>query len=303
MSQVHPMHPDLSMAQLHHFILVADLKSFHAAAEQAFRTQPAISLSVKELERRLGEPLFEKNRKVELTPYGERCLPLARALVDHYQQVSGEMLRLANCEEGAVSVAAVPSVASRLLPGILAEFAGNHPEIRLTVKDGSAREVQGMVSRREADFGICSLWEDDPSLSFTPLLRDSIGVVCRGDHRLAGLGRALVWNDLQGERLIENGTTRLLDNPQAQAAIAESHFAVSNMISLIAMLEAGLGITTLPRLAFPGDNESLVFLTLDEPAVERCIGILTPRDRSLTPAAASLLQTTRDQLVSATAAI
>jgi DNA-binding transcriptional LysR family regulator len=61
------------------------------------------------------------------------------------------------------------------------------------------------------------------------------------------------------------------------------------MISLIAMLEEGIGITTLPSLAFPQGNEQLVFLPLSEPKVERQIGILCRKGRSLSPAAAELM--------------
>jgi DNA-binding transcriptional LysR family regulator len=61
------------------------------------------------------------------------------------------------------------------------------------------------------------------------------------------------------------------------------------MISLIAMLEQGIGITTLPSLAFPQGNEQLVFLPLSEPKVERQIGILCRKGHSLSPAAAELM--------------
>ena len=61
------------------------------------------------------------------------------------------------------------------------------------------------------------------------------------------------------------------------------------MISLIAMLEEGIGITTLPSLAFPQGIEKLVFLPLSEPRVERQIGILCRKGQSLSPAAAELM--------------
>lgn len=71
--------------------------------------------------------------------------------------------------------------------------------------------------------------------------------------------------------------------------LEHSRLFVSNMISLIAMLEQGVGLSTLPYLAFPLENERLVFLPLAEPVVERQIGVLTRKGRSLSPAAQALM--------------
>ncbi|MCT7653855.1 LysR family transcriptional regulator [Oceanimonas sp. NS1] len=73
------MLPEFKVAQLRHFVWVAELKGFHLAAEKAHRTQPAISLSIRDLESKLGEALFEKRNsrtaKTELTPLvGRFCL-------------------------------------------------------------------------------------------------------------------------------------------------------------------------------------------------------------------------------------
>ncbi|MDO7642690.1 MAG: LysR family transcriptional regulator, partial [Reinekea forsetii] len=82
------MLPELKIAQLRHFVWVAELKGFHVAAEKAHRTQPAISLSIRDLEKKLGEGLFEKRNaktaKTELTPFGSHFLPKAKELIAHH---------------------------------------------------------------------------------------------------------------------------------------------------------------------------------------------------------------------------
>ena len=110
------MLPELKITQLRYFVLVAQLKSFHGAAKQAYRTQPALSLAVRELEQKLGQALFEKGGKTELTPFGEHCLPLFQDLLAHHDRIASEVSLLARHEIGQVSIATVPSVASRLLP-------------------------------------------------------------------------------------------------------------------------------------------------------------------------------------------
>ncbi|BBH45872.1 LysR family transcriptional regulator [Pseudomonas sp. KU43P] len=283
------MLPELKIAQLRYFVLVAELKSFHAAARQACRTQPAISLAVRELEQKLDQALVEKGGgRVELTPFGEHCLPLFRGLLEQHDRIAREVTLLAHHEIGQVSIATVPSVASRLLPGPLARFVAEHPNVQVSIQDATAERVQQLLAQGQVDFGISSLWLADEQVDFAPILHDQVGVVCRADHPLAQAGEALHWSQLKGLAMVRNGTSRLLEGSEAETLLAHSRLFVSNMISLIAMLEQGVGISTLPYLAFPLENEKLAFLPLAAPKVERQIGLLTRRGRSLSPAAQAL---------------
>ena len=282
------MVPDVKLQQLRYFVLVAEFKSYHAAAERASRTQPAISLAIRELEHRLGEALFERGNKTELTPFGRHCYPQARALLEHYGRVVDQMALAAEKRVGQVAFACVPSFASQILPRIVSTFAGRYPEVQLGVEDDTAYNVQQRVLSRHVDFGVSSLWNLDPNLHFEPLLKDAMGLVCRRDHALAHAGRELEWADLEGHTLITNGTVRLLDGTHAQQVMTRAKFSVSNVISLLAMLRAGIGVTALPQLAVDESDPDLCFVPLSGPRVEREIGILTPRRQTLAPAAKAL---------------
>lgn len=98
----------------------------------------------------------------------------------------------------------------------------------------------------------------------------------------------LDWQRLRGEKLIGNGTSRLLMNTAAVELVENSAFYISNMISLLAMLEAGAGVTTLPRLAFPEQSASLCFIPLHNPDVVRRIGLVKSANRTLAPAAQAM---------------
>jgi DNA-binding transcriptional LysR family regulator len=285
------MVPDVKLQQLRYFVLVAELKSYHAAAERAARTQPAISLAIRELEHRLGETLFERGNKTELTPYGRHCYPHAKALLEHYGRVVDQMALAADRRMGRASIACVPSFASQLLPRILDVFAARYPDIQLSVEDDTAHNVQRRVLQQRVDFGVASLWELDANLDFQGLLQDQMGLVCRRDHPLAVIDRPLEWADLAGHTLITNGTVRLLDGTGAQQVMAAAQFSVSNIISLLATLRAGIGVTALPQLALPANDPELCFVPLASPHVEREIGLITPRRQSLSPAAAALRDT------------
>lgn len=282
---------DLKIVQLRHFVWVYELQGFHAAAEKAHRTQPAISLSIRDLEGKLGQALFEKRNaraaRPELTPFGVQFMAYAKELIAHHDRVIKDMSLIAQHKSGHLRIASVPSIASRLLPDILTRFIGDATDLHVSLFDDSSEVVLAMVENQQVDFGIASLWEAESDIRFIPIWEDSIGVVCRSDHRLADEVE-LSWQQLRGERLIANGTSRLLAGTAAEELVVDAQFYMSNMISLLAMLEAGMGITTLPRFAFPPEHSQLLFIPLSEPLVVRDIGIVCLANRSLPVAAQAL---------------
>lgn len=288
------MLPELKIAQLRHFVWVAELKGFHAAAEKAHRTQPAISLSIRDLETKLGESLFEKRNaktaKTELTPFGQYFLPKAKELITHHDRVAEDMTLLAEHRTGHLRIASIPSIATRILPELLLQFMEDSPELHISFYDGNSDAVLNMVESQEVDFGVASLFyqQEHSDKTFTPIWDDQVGVVCPFDHPLAARDE-IDWQELQDHRLIGNGTSRLLEETEAKPLIGQSQFYVSNMLSLIAMLEAGFGVTTLPWYAVPRDNQKLKFIPLSSPKVVRQIGIVQMNNKTLSPPAEALM--------------
>lgn len=288
------MLPELKIAQLRHFVWVAELKGFHAAAEKAHRTQPAISLSIKDLENKLGEALFEKRNsrtaKTELTPFGKHFIPKAKELIAHHDRIAQDMALLAEHKTGHLRLASVPSIASQVLPELLLRFVANTPDLHVSFFDDNSDAVLKMVENQQVDFGISHLFHahEHSDKTFTPIWEDQIGVVCPCNHPLADK-QTLHWRELRKHRLISNGTSRLLEDSEASPLLGDSQFYISNMISLIAMLEAGIGITTLPWYAFPKDSTKLRFIPLESPVVTRHIGIVQLNNKSLSPPAQAMI--------------
>ncbi|MBB1489268.1 LysR family transcriptional regulator [Oceanospirillum sediminis] len=290
---------NLKLQQLYHFTLVAEEKGFRNAASRANRSQAAISSSIKELERSLGQALFEHGNKARLTPFGKACLPRVQNMLIQADQLETDLFALARGEKGRIRVASIPSVASRLLPAVLAEFSAHYPDVEVELEDDTAERVEARLLRGEVDIALGnqvkesavpkenSLAKKSHRVDFKLLLHDPIGVVCSRHHPLTQLYRPIHWKDLKQHNRIYNGTVRLLRNTPLHDLMEDARYRVSNMMSLYSMLEQGLGVTTLPQLATSAAHSELVWLPLKSPKLERAIGIQQLTDRTLSPQAQS----------------
>ena len=230
------MTPELKIQPLRYVLAVWGEGSFHGAARLLHRSQPALSMAIRDLEERLGQPLFEKNHKGQLTPYGEYCLPRFRELIQQHDRLANELQQMAQGHQGRVTLATVPSVASRLMPEFLAAFIAEYPSININLHDENAEFVCRMVASGETDLGISSVWSPDDRLRYTHLFEDNVGVVLHRDHPLAGRP-SLKWQELRGERFIANGTSRLLENTAAASLVDNNDFYMSHKMSRLALLE------------------------------------------------------------------
>ena len=279
--------PDVKIAQLRHFVAVIEHGGFKAAAKAVFRSQPALSLSIKELEGVLGTALFEKGSHAAPTPFGLMFYGEARKLVEHYERAIASAIDVANMRGGRVRVAAVPSIAHDLLPHAISRFTQRHPGIDLEVEDGTATYIHERVRSGAIDFGIAGSPGDDRELTFTPLLADVMCVVVNTGHALFKR-RRVDWKDLSGYRLIGNGTMRTLPEPVRQAMSGQEGIFIANTTTLLSAVEGGVGLTVLPYLAQQRHRSALRFIPLDAPRVEREVGFIELMGRSLSPAANAL---------------
>ena len=281
-------HQNITLSHLRTFVVVAQAGSFVRAAEELSRSQPAVTSSIKQLENHLGLTLFDRTtRRVQTTAEAERFLPTALRLVRDFDLAIQDMTATADCRSGHVSLAVLPSVATHLLPKIVAQFTAKYPEISIHLSDNNARAVQQSVERNEVDFGIASLPSPNRRLAAQALFTDQFHLVCHRSHPLAKSSGPVSWRRLRGHSFLGSGLTSAL---KMQQDIGAPKFECSTTTSLLAMLKANIGVTALPRLAVPADSE-LVSIPLVRPTETREICLLTRYDSTLSPAANAMLDT------------
>ncbi len=285
---------NFDLGDLQAFAAVAELGNFGRAADAVHISQPAFSRRIDKLETALGVRLLDRTtRKVELTAVGRDFARKVRLLLDDLDSTLLAIGEVAASRMGEVTVACVPSAAYYFMPRVITRYHAQFPKVRIRVYDASANEVLSAVERGEADFGLNFMGSDEPDMEFDELWEEPFVAVCRRDHALARESQVR-WSELRAHDFMTvsraSGNRLLMD--LALAHVAERPRAIyetNHVITLIGMVEAGLGVAAVPRLAAPGPGHpTIATLALVDPVVTRRLGLIRRRGRSLSPAAQQL---------------
>jgi DNA-binding transcriptional LysR family regulator len=284
---------NVTLRQLRVFIEVARLRSFSRAGDEIGLTQSAVSRCVRELEGEIGLKLIDRTtREVQLTDVGANLVASVSRLLADLDGALREIRDLGEQRRGRVIVAASPTVACRLMPGVIAACSARYPLIALSLRDDVQSDVLRQVKSGEADFGVVIGPFASDELCSQAVMTDSFCVVLRRDHPLGG-ARELAWEALAGERLVmldyASGSRPIIDAAMREHGVsAEVVQELGHSATVFGLVEAGVGISVLPWLALPLPARSpLVALPL-VPRAERTVELVRRRDRSLSPAAESV---------------
>jgi len=261
----------LRLEALRAFVEVADHGNIKDAAERLYRTPSAISMTLKQIEDRLGCPLFESDRKSSLTDMGRFLYDQAMVLLRDYDRAMERIEAVSSARSGRLRIASVPSVATMLLPQFLQGFLGTRPDLDIELVDTDSADVRHLVETGQVDLGIAGFSSDIAGLASEPIFRDPFMLICRGDSAVADSPDPLDWTDLEHEALIVNEAARNLASPGFQRLSARARFSVRNVASLVAMVQAGMGITLLPALATVNLPATLTARPLKDPACVRTV--------------------------------
>lgn len=188
--------------QLAAFCAVVERRSFSQAAERLGVTQPAVSLQVRALEKRLGVQLLDRSgRRVEPTEAGRRLYRGAQRLLEIEETLLEEIAAEGEgALEGELAIGASTGPAAIAVPVLLCEFQQANPGVRIRLRVHDTQTVVDLVAGRELELGIVGAARRHRGVRFEPLLRDEVILICPPGHPFAG--RTVAVDELRGERLI-----------------------------------------------------------------------------------------------------
>jgi DNA-binding transcriptional LysR family regulator len=288
--------------QLHTFLEIVRLKSFSKAAQTCYRTQPAISAQVRQLEQELNTALFDRfGSRISLTTAGKIFADHAAQMLDQRRQAQDAINELERNPRGELVIAANEATCIYVLPQVFSEYKNMFPSVQLQVNRSYGGRIVDAVMENVADFGLTQLPVEEKRVQVADIYKDEIRLIVPARHPLADR-KSVSASDLAPFQLLlpKSGTTRARLNVWFE--LVEDDLQVSMELDSTEMMKrfvmAGLGIAFL---AASNCREELATGKLraislaPEPMVRR-LGLVYRKDKALSKAALGFIQVVLDNL-------
>lgn len=288
----------VTLSRLRSFVVLAQTKSFARTAKVVGRSQPAITDQIRRLEEALGVALFHRHpRSVHLTAEGEKLFYRFQVIMRDLDELLLDFSNVTSLKVGEVRVGATPTLACYIVPEIIKSFRRKYPGIRIVCSDEPAAQLEAQVESRALDFYFGPKPSPKSPLRFQLVAADRYILVVPKGHELARRGRFEIRDLEKYPLLLLSRGTQLRDEIDRFLKKHRLHIEpvgeVVHHFTLGGLVEAGCGITILPRLAYPViAHPGTVAIDVPDPDFVRALGVVTRRDYRPSPAAEAFLSAT-----------
>jgi LysR family hydrogen peroxide-inducible transcriptional activator len=257
----------MTITQLEYVVAVATYKSFVAAAEKCFVTQPTLSMQIQKLEEELGIKLFDRNKHpIAITAMGEAIVAQAQIALAECEKIHDLIQSQQNNLAGIFKLAVIPTIAPYILPGLLEQYAINYPGVHLEVREMETNQIIKALRNNEIDAALLSTPLEENDIKEYPLFYEAF-VAYFSDDEPALKKRLITPNDISLERIwllneghcMRNQIINLCsEQVQKMQAGRPYRYESSNVETLRKMVDKNKGMTVLPELATMEFTEDLL---------------------------------------------
>jgi DNA-binding transcriptional LysR family regulator len=284
---------------------VARTGSFGRAARELGYTQSAVSQQIAQLERIVGQRLFDRPggpRPVEPTEAGLLLLRHADAIVGQLDAARADMAALAEGEAGTLRVGIYQSVGARLLPALVRRFRAQLPRVGVRVREeSSADDLLRLLEHGELDLSFADLPLREGPFEWAELLQDPYVLLVSARSELAELDAAPPLREVAKLPLIGRRST---DEPERFLAgrVPEVNvvFRTDDNGTLAAFVAEGLGAAIEPRLVVDPRDRDVRMLPFGPRIPPRTLVLAWHRDRYRSQAAQAFVELARELAAEAT---
>src|ERR1700674_3589842 len=286
----------MELSQLEVFLMVAREHRFSRAAEKLYRTQSAVSQSIRKLEDELNEPLFDRSsREGILTDAGRVLQEYAERLLNLRNDATGALVELRELQRGKLAIAANEFTALYLLP-VLAEFRRLHPMIRIMVQRSLGSHIPRDVLRHNSELGVLTYDPEEPQLHSIVVYLDELIFVVPPNHPLASESQVSI-RQLGAESFVAH----IVSSPYREKVIQafKRHRTPLHMDIELPTLQAikrfvamGNGVALLPEISVENElaRGELVHIPVRELRLHRKLRLVYRQAASLSHAARAFLK-------------
>jgi DNA-binding transcriptional LysR family regulator len=291
--------------QLAAFCEVVDRKSFSQAAERLGVTQPAVSLQIRSLEKRLGTRLLDRSgRRVEPTEPGRRLYRAAQRMLAVEGQLLDELAGEDGALRGELTLGASTGPGGTVVPVLLGEFQREHPELTVALSISDTNRVIEQVAERELELGIVGASPRHRGVVFEPFFRDEVILVVPPGHPFAG--KEVTLEQLREEPLIlmqeGAGVRQVIEDELRRGPVRLRDLDVRLELGLQESVKsaaaAGFGVTFISRSGVEAELAAGTLATARVKGLEpaREISLVRPAGRSPSRAAEAFVEFARGKL-------
>ena len=271
-----------TLRQLEFAVALAKHRHFGKTAEVVHVSQPGLSGQIKELEDRLGIPLFERDRRqVRVTPAGEEVVARAQEILRAVDELNLAASLFAGRVHGRMRLVAIPTMGPYLMPALTRAMKSRWPFVDLVLHEQRTAELLEDVRQGEMDMGLIALPYDTGELHVDVLGEESFVLATSEGHKLSGTTPAplSVLQDAPVLLLEEGHCLRdhALAVCRAHGSLAQREIHTASLSTLAQMVASGTGITLLPASAVPVEarpGSGLVTRQLDSDSAGRGVALV-----------------------------
>ncbi len=264
----------MELRQLEYFVAVAEEQSFTRGAERVQISQPGISSQIRQLERELGTPLFDRSgRNASLTPVGKAVLGRAKDTLVSVRAIQIAVDQVTGLIRGELAIGMVTACTVTMLFDALSTFHVAHPNVRVTLTEDSSNALIQQVRDGSLDLALIGASDDLPYALDTLLIAsERLVVLVPRDHEMAGRS-SVTLQDLRGHPVIcmpaGTGIRTVFDRAcVAQNVRLDVTFQASAPVAVANLALRGLGVAIL--------TESIASVYADQAAAVALAEVDTP---------------------------
>lgn len=279
----------MELRQIEYFIEVAKREHMTEAAAALHVAQSAVSRQIFNLEEELGVPLFfREGRQIRLTPIGRTFLNHMQHVVDAINDAKREISESLDPEKGVVRIGFPSSLASFVLPRIISAFHAQYPNVQFKLKQASYRLLIESVLKGDISMALIGpIPEKDKKIISYTLFEEPLVALIGEKHRLASCS-SIHLKELKDDLFIAYPKGYIIRD-LVEHACNENGFEPNIVFegedsdAIKGLVAAGLGVTLIPEVTLIDSVPTATVKVPIEPTVTRSVGVITAKDRELTP--------------------
>ena len=274
-----------SLKQLHYLVAISEQLNFTRAAESCFVTQSTLSAGLKELEDVLGARLVERDRQtVLMTPIGLEVAKRARAILAATQDLVEIAAESQGPMTGLLRLGVIPTIAPFLLPPCLQLLRERYSDLHLALREDLTANLLSRLEGGQLDLALIALPYETGNLMVEPLFDDDLWVVGGKNDPQLNARKVEITPSLTDRLLLLEEGHCLRDHALYACGASTGRSTVdveaTSLLTLVQMIESGLGIGLVPEIAVKSgltESPTLVARPMSKPSPKRTIALVARR--------------------------